>query len=532
MKLTNKKYDQAVLVCALSALSVSAWASSQSSALTEWPEGMDTKTFAAAQRDKFLLEKSSLEASIQAEAFAAINRKQQFQHRTQFIPLSLQLKPSEYGVEVVADVGEALGPWSNGHEMEDLERLIHNVAYNRLGERYGAVGVTMLFGGRTMYFYHPQERTPQKSESASAGNPSGPLMLSAGHGLFLKKSGAWEFQRPFVNKIQEDLITAEYRDELHKWVSQRSSFAVVQARSNNSEKHEPSTKPWPTIAARYNLEAKMPDNADIWDSTPDHPGPELHRDQDIRSRPLFANKIGANTLISLHTNADGRTSTRGTQVFIRKDFSNEERLLAESVLCSMTQTIHALTPYQTFPIGRTANTGSHGENRLATMPAIIIETAFHTHEEDAAALLDPAFRTAAMKGVERGYRLFREGKTCERFNIGDMDNVSVQAGEEAKLTVQLRGQPQYPVKLTTEFKNCPRGWACQGFEEILETNNGKPVPLRASCNGPQPESADFLTRLVDADGVTTETVERYVSCNKQWDNPGAPDGRILLSLDK
>lgn len=183
MKLTNKKYDQAVLVCALSALSVSAWASSQSSALTEWPEGMDTKTFAAAQRDKFLLEKSSLEASIQAEAFAAINRKQQFQHRTQFIPLSLQLKPSEYGIEVLADVGEALGPWSNGHEMEDLERLIHNVAYNRLGERYGAVGVTMLFGGRTMYFYHPQERTPQKSESASAGNPSGPLMLSAGQSL-------------------------------------------------------------------------------------------------------------------------------------------------------------------------------------------------------------------------------------------------------------------------------------------------------------------------------------------------------------
>ncbi|MGO4778447.1 N-acetylmuramoyl-L-alanine amidase, partial [Lysobacter sp. 2RAB21] len=133
------------------------------------------------------------------------------------------------------------------------------------------------------------------------------------------------------------------------------------------------------------------------------------QNEDIRSRPLYANYLSASKLIHIHTNGPSATAT-GPRVLYYPGRTVDQQL-ATSILCGMKETIHALPAYANFtvPAAPTPSDGE-GETRLAAMPSVIVEVAFHSNPTDAAALKDPAFRTAAMKGVEKGYRIHTQGK--------------------------------------------------------------------------------------------------------------------------
>src|SRR3546814_10202652 len=91
----------------------------------------------------------------------------------------------------------------------------------------------------------------------------------------------------------------------------------------------------------------------------------------------------------------------------------------------MKELIHVQAAYKNFNVANQAVVaGNYGENNRARMPSVVLEVGFHTNSSDAAALKDPAFREAAMKGVEKGLRLKAEGKTCEPFKIASIPNVS------------------------------------------------------------------------------------------------------------
>src|SRR3546814_1917069 len=89
------------------------------------------------------------------------------------------------------------------------------------------------------------------------------------------------------------------------------------------------------------------------------------------------------------------------------------------------------------------------------MPSVVLEVGFHTNSSDAAALKDPAFREAAMKGVEKGLRLKAEGKTCEPFKIASIPNVSGPHNTDIPAEIHYKGYPQFPVEQKTENVGCP-----------------------------------------------------------------------------
>jgi N-acetylmuramoyl-L-alanine amidase len=238
-------------------------------------------------------------------------------------------------------------------------------------------------------------------------------MVSAGHGwIRVHPGGEWKFQRPLSLGIQEDLITPRYAEELQQLLQDRSAVTVHRARRGGLELHPESMQAWEEMSARYHLRALLPERADIWNHFANSTENDREVSDDIRARPYYANHLGAAAMISLHTNADDTDTARGTRVYYHASKPND-RELAALTLCYMKEMITAQEGYADFPISTSPSTAAHCENRFAQMPSVVVEVAFHTNATDAAALQDPLFRTAAMKGVEKGYRLFRDGKDCK-----------------------------------------------------------------------------------------------------------------------
>lgn len=78
-----------------------------------------------------------------------------------------------------------------------------------------------------------------------------------------------------------------------------------------------------------------------------------------------------------------------------------DQRLADMVLCYMRELITAREEYADFPVAAAGAAAGHGENGFAQMPSVVVEVAFHTNPTDAAALLDPAFRTASIRVSRR-----------------------------------------------------------------------------------------------------------------------------------
>lgn len=380
-------------------------------------------------------------------------------------------------------------------------------------------GVIYLWQGRSLEEYFPTvreeaDRARERSEAASKPHSgSGMAMVAAGHGFYLlRASNRWDLQRPLSLGIQEDFLTVNYAEELQRWIELRSHMPVELARSTSQLPHPASGHAWWKIAARYHLEKRYPQNPEIWGSlgvgtTDDHDYKE-----DIRSRPLLANHQRAEIAVHLHTNAAGPAAS-GARVIYQPGRDNGRRL-AESVLCYMKETIHAVEAYDQFIVSSHGEPADKGENRLADMPSIIVETAFHTNASDALALQDPVFRTASMKGVEKGVRLFRQGKACQPFSSMPMSDLEIDYKADAAAQVGFAGFPQFPVTLTAKVVVCPSGWICFGsnkrFEELMEGS----LPLTTTCSN-QSSKAARLTwdiTLKDADGVTTAPQRFSFTC--------------------
>lgn len=107
------------------------------------------------------------------------------------------------------------------------------------------------------------------------------------------------------------------------------------------------------------------------------------------------------------------------------------------------------------------------------MPAAVVEVAFHTNAADAMALQDPLFRTAAMKGVEKGYRLHREGRDCAPLKAGPIRSLQLPQGMSEEVDVPFEGYPQYPIELVTTNIACPPTWTCR--DGLVHPCTGRPA---------------------------------------------------------
>ncbi|QDS17528.1 N-acetylmuramoyl-L-alanine amidase [Xanthomonas arboricola] len=348
------------------------------------------------------------------------------------------------------------------------------------------------------------------------------MMLSAGHGLYLDyppgKPTTWLPQRPLPsNGITEDFITPGYVSEISSALTARGSqVAIVKPRSDSTAIHAPSGEQWWKVAAKYHLQSLLPTHgADIWDTLPYDTSKLQEYNEDIRSRPLYANYLGADYLVSIHTNAGANATSHGTTGWYHTGaYAEPSRLLAGNILCSMKEVIQANSKYADWTIDTVPRgVGNKGENTLAKLPATIIEVGFHTNVADAIALQDATFRALAGKGIAKGIDLNKDGKTCSTFKIESIPTVTGPIGTPFDYKINYSGNPTFPVVMHFETVKCASGWTC-GSGTRTTSSGSSPLTYQISCTGSNTTPGTFVARrwLVDADGIKTAPVEHTYTC--------------------
>lgn len=376
--------------------------------------------------------------------------------------------------------------------------------------------IRYLYDGKPIEDYFSESdrglvEAPEKSK-ASLEEQSG--FVAASHGFYFHhRYQDWRLQRDPGFGVQEDLITPHLADELTTLLQLRSNLPTARARSLLKDVvHEESDQEWWKVAARYRIEQAYPEERTIWHSQEARPVYGLRDyNEDMNSRPLLANHLGNVVAFHLHTNGSPSPKVRGSEVIVQPGRA-ESLALARSVLCSMQELIHSTEGYEAFPVASAPSLIDKAENRLAKMPSIIVEAAYHSNPDDALALQDPIFREASMKGVEKGYRLWREGKNCTPLKVDPIATISVAAGQSRVVDIAFGGFPQYPVVIETKNVGCPPGWKCADGAVTLPDADSKPAQITLRCENAGSAPIFWDTRMVDDDGVKSAPVRHIVQC--------------------
>ncbi len=380
--------------------------------------------------------------------------------------------------------------------------------------------VIHLYDGQPAEYYFPEIKAADDAAREAgeavrqrrAGGGSGMAFVAAGHGYFYSyRHNEWVTSRDEWNGVSEGLLTPYYADSLKEAIEQRSQMPVIRPRVQDmGATHAPSGKEWWTMAARYAIAEQYPGERQIWNTYANSSLWNREELEDINSRPLLANHLQTEVAIHLHSNAEPSLNARGSRVIVQPG-RPADAALAQSVLCSMKELIQSAPGYVDFTVAPAPHAENKGENREAKMPSIIVETAFHTNPDDARALQDPIFRTASMKGVEKGYRLWAQGKTCEPLSGQSIVDVDIPSGESREVDVAFAGHPQFPISLVTSNTLCPPGWGCNGRTVVIDSPD-QHSRMKLSCGRNSVGTLGWETHVVDADGVKTQPVPHTVRC--------------------
>jgi hypothetical protein len=157
-------------------------------------------------------------------------------------------------------------------------------------------------------------------------------------------------------------------------------------------------------AAKYHIKSLgVPSH--VWNSLPT--GTDY--DNDIRSRPLYANWLNGSVLVSIHNNGGGGS---GTEIWYdtTNGYQVESRRLATIVLDKLIHSIRENYDSNWINRGVKGSNGNYGENRLANMPSVIIEIAFMDKKSpDNDALHDESFRQIVADAICQGIEEFLLG---------------------------------------------------------------------------------------------------------------------------
>jgi len=446
-------------------------------------------------------------ALLEREAASQLTRHLQERGELRQVSVSIRLDMKARSMKISFGPGYLPGPEGSYDELF-LIPMASTLRFYAEKSGLNVNDIDFLFDGKALDEYCPEDLAVPPQVRAKSAHTS--ALISASHGyISLHPSREWKFQRPAPLGVQEDTLSPAYGDELQGLIEQRSGLTVHRARSRSTELHPESGKPWEHMSSRYHLKALFPERTDMWNEYPNSPESAREKDEDIRARPNYANHMGVDVMLSLHTNGSDSASVRGAEVYYHRG-KPQDKPLADSVLCAMREVIRAQPGYEDFPIRESSIAGAHGENRIGKMPSVIVETAYHSNPEDVAALQDPAFRSASMKGVEKGYRLWATGRSCETLALDPLPDVQIPVRSSLIVPVAFKGNPQYPVVLELGVASCVGGNCTPSDEEFMDPS--RPVQLELLCNGSGAGTVRWRTRLRDADGVVTEYQEFNQSC--------------------
>ena len=412
------------------------------------------------------------------------------------------------------DPGERFGPIADRFEVEDFREFIFFSVEPVILSLPNYSRTEWLFGGRDFDSWFPQEsKTSQSANIRRMSMVEAPshVLVSAGHGYYFNHGfNDWRPQREVDNGILEDEITIPLSDLLTVELM-LSGSNVTGARNAALKFHEPSKQPYHMIAARYQLEELLPDHPEIWHSKPDATDALREYHEDILSRPLYANYLGASEAIHLHTNA-GIPSARGARVIVQKGRPQDVRL-GKMVLCYMKEHIQNIPVYADFYVPSDPHEDNKGENRVANMPSVIVEVAFHTNGQDAEALNDLRFQAAAMKGVAKGYRLYKQGDDCAEFAISAPDKSEGVAGSSVSFPVAFEGNPDFPVVIEVK-EDCTGPYCYRNSDIFYDDQSFAGYTHSYSCRKDpayRPEAV-LAIKARDFKGVETKEILHKVTC--------------------
>ena len=319
------------------------------------------------------------------------------------------------GQKVTLDFGRELLDHGLGSlAFEQVLRAAHRAAADVLHGELAAIEFETRIAGVALpqWFETAARATPQiapqlvplpavpPATGALAGRR---IALSPGHGYYLNASNAWVLQRSFFQGIVEDFVNHDFITLVHDQLAAvgadvRSTRDLDRASGNGL-----SGRPRWQEAARYHLQS-LGAPASVWNE----PGFD-HLSQDIRCRPLYANFVGAELLVSVHNNGGGGTGTE-TLYDNANSAATESRRLADTLHAKVIAAIRR--DYNATRADRRVQgfNGSYGENRLATRPAVIIEIAFMDRPTpDNAAIQDERFRRIVATAITEGIAEFLVG---------------------------------------------------------------------------------------------------------------------------
>ncbi|MDN8644750.1 N-acetylmuramoyl-L-alanine amidase family protein [Stenotrophomonas indicatrix] len=447
-------------------------------------------------------------ALLEREAASQLTRHLQERGELRQVSVSIRLDMKTRSMKISFGPGYLPGPEGSYDELF-LIPMASTLRFYAEKSGLNVNDIDFLFDGKALKEYYPEDLAVPPQVRAKSTHTS--ALISASHGyISLHPSREWKFQRPAPLGVQEDTLSPAYGDELQGLIEQRSGLTVHRARSRSAELHPESGKPWEHMSSRYHLKALFPERTDMWNEYPNSPESAREKDEDIRARPNYANHLGVDVMLSLHTNGSDSASVRGAEVYYHRE-KPQDKPLADSILCAMREVIRAQPGYEDFPIRESSIAGAHGENRIGKMPSVIVETAYHSNPEDVAALQDPVFRSAAMKGVEKGYRLWAASKACVPFAGKAISNVEVQSGKRVEVDIPFVGHPQYPIQIITTNTQCPPNWTC-GKGKMVVASPEEPSRIGVSCGAGSAGTLGWETHLLDADGVASKPVPFSVRC--------------------
>lgn len=455
-------------------------------------------------------ERLELESALSARAYMIVQKQERMDGQGSIgVPV---VRFADRGGRLVVDLGAGYVPSINGGELEDHLMEIANTLTFQLESLVPVKGVRFLFDGHDIFHYFPDDWRPIPPQRAPKvgldGRPQATrVLISAGHGLYYHRTYKdWRPARAESYGVTEDFITPLMASDLATYLNAYSDATTMQVRSEEQSIHAESNQSWWKVSARYYLKERYPDQVDIWNSKGEQDYPLVERDEDIYSRPLYANYLGVEALLQVHTNA-ADPAVRGARVYHQPGRA-EDAKLASSILFYMKESIHAQPGFEEYPVAATPHEANLAENREAKMLSVIAEVGFHTNAEDAAAIADPQFRKAAMRGMEKGYRMYLRGATPEAFAIVDHPDITLKRGESGHLSAPFKGNPTFPVLRVTKALQCPAGWKCTGGTQSL-TETASPFVTKAGCASSNPGEGTILWEVEFTDAYGLKSTAQF-----------------------
>lgn len=466
------------------------------------------------------LQWQTLEKQINDRANEIANGRRFFEEDRR--PIVVKTRISRPSNVLVLEIDKSFSNDVGGLELEDFMSYIDTGVEDLAGQIPGFTTYEWVIGGHDMdYWFNeilPESERPGPAEGhVSAAQITRPkVVVAAGHGAYFHKQLKWTMQRELVNGILEDEITTRFARELSFFTERNGADPIRIRGADVGLVHQPSGKPWNMVAARYVIENWRPNNPEIWNSKPESTKAQREMDQDIRSRPLFANLIGADAVAHIHTNA-GAPSATGTRILVHPGRSQDVRL-ATLALCGMREAIHSDPGYANYTVPSVPMIkGSKGENTYAKVPSMIVEVGFHSNAADAQLLQDPNFQKLSMRGLAKGMRLFREGATCEPFVVKPAAPMTAAVGKDFRMPIAISGNPVYPVHLISTRLDCPEVKTCSPtVRSVYSKKEADAYRFSHFCwRGDESKPAvEFRVEAKDFEGLRTKPVTYQLTCVK------------------